>query len=85
MSDAIQSLYGSEDGDEWFADGHLDPEQMIQGALAWERDLGNTEDLPDADQMEVTHYWVIECEFNEEAYHIVAEGTPKAKPMTRAR
>ncbi len=81
------NVWCSEDGGEWFAEGHIKREAMIAGVLACEKESGDFDDFEaeyDPSEMKVSHYWVIECEHNTEACHIVAEGTPKAIPMTMA-
>lgn len=77
-------VWCGEEGDEWYAMGHVDPEKMREGVAEDVKQLGNPEDLPKLEDLEITHYWVLQCEFNEEAFHIVAEGTPRAEPITRA-
>ena len=80
------NVYGDEDGDYWYASGHLNVADMMEAVIKWEKEgivgrLG-------ADEIDIdSHgtYYVVEDPSNSERYKVVGEEYPGAQPMTQIR
>jgi hypothetical protein len=84
------TFWGTEDGDSWFADGHHDRGVSIEAVKRHEEEVSGEvfEELAGAIErgdLTVEHYWVIECDQDDEVFHVVAEGTKGAQPMTMVK
>ena len=80
------NVYGDEDGDYWFASGHLNVADMMEAVLKWEKEV--TDDLLGADDIDIeTHrnYYVVPDPENDERFKIVTHAYPGAEPMTSIR
>lgn len=76
--------WSSEDGNEWFIEGHVTPLTMFWAAYRSELDVaGDTEALEGAfSYWRVSHYYVAEDPENEERVEVVSREHPRAEPMT---
>lgn len=76
------NVYGDEDGDYWFASGHLGVDEMTAAVLAWEAEVAD--EIPSGDVDRLTHktYYVVEDPENSEMYQLVDHDFPGAQPMT---
>ena len=80
------NVYGDEDGDYWFASGHLEVSEMMEAVIKWEKEV--TDDLLGADDIDIeTHrnYYVVLDPENDERFKIVTHAYPGAEPMTSIR
>jgi len=80
------NVYGGEDGDYWYASGHLNVADMMEAVIKWEKEV--SDDLLGADDIDIdSHgtYYVVEDPDNSERYKVVGEDYPEAQPMTQIR
>lgn len=78
-------VYGDEDGDYWFASGHLSVDDMVTAVIDWECEVADPIDATDVDWATHSIYHVIEDPDNSERYLIVSHDHPNAQPMTSIR
>ena len=82
-----RSCWRNEDGDHWTIIGHFTDavarERVLECERYWAAPAGLDDELAALiAEATVERGWVIDCEWNEEAMHRVAEGTPGAYPVT---
>jgi len=78
-------VYGDEDGDYWFASGHLTVDEMTAAVLAWEAEVADEIPSGDVNRLTHSHYFVIEDPENSEMYKLVEGDVQGAQPMTSIR
>jgi hypothetical protein len=79
------NVYGDEDGETWFASGHLGVDYMITVVRQWEAEVA--EPIPEDEIDRLTHstYYVVLDPENEERLKLVDHDFPGAEPMTSIR
>ncbi len=81
-------LGDGEDGEMWFAQGHVPLAVMAAKVVEWEKDVGGDTTITAGENIDPTslsHYHVINDPDNEERYKIVPGTHPGARPMTSIR
>ena len=79
------NVYGNEDGEQWFATGHLTVEEMVTAAMRWEEEVADPIDREDFNLASHQNYYVVPDPADEERYLIVEADYPNAEPMTTIR
>ena len=82
---ADPNVYGDEDGDYWFASGHLEVHKMVDAVIAWESEVADPIDSRDINMGSHKTYYVIEDPENPEMYRVVNGDSVGAQPMTSIR
>ncbi len=82
---ADPNVYGDEDGDYWFASGHLDVIEMITAVRAWEAEVADPIRADEVDRFSHKHYYVVPDPLDDERYKVVEPHFPGAEPMTSIR
>ncbi len=85
--EALDTLvYGDEDGETWYAVGHLTEDEMVAAVMKWEAEVADAIDENEINRDSWGTYHVTPDPDSEEGrYQIVAPGHPKAEPMTLIR
>ena len=78
-------VYGDEDGDYWFASGHLSVGDMVKAVIAWESEVADPINVADIEVKSHSTYYVVEDPENSEKYKLVESDFPGAQPMTSIR
>jgi hypothetical protein len=79
------NVYGDEDGDYWFATGHVEVHKMVDAVIAWESEIADPIDSRDIDMGSHKTYFVIEDPDDSERYRVVNGDSVGAQPMTSIR
>lgn len=82
---ADPNVYGDEDGDFWFATGHLEVHKMVDVVIAWESEVADPIDSRDINMGSHSLYYVIPDPDDEERYRVVNGDSIGAQPMTSIR
>lgn len=79
------NIYGDEDGDFWFATGHVEVHKMVDAVIAWESEVADPIDSRDIDMGSHSTYYVVEDPKDSERFQLVDSDFPGAQPMTSIR
>lgn len=83
--DSAPNVYGDEDGDYWFASGHVEVDEMVKAVIEWESEVADPIGTDDVNRNSHHTYYVIEDSENSEMFKVVEEDHPGAQPMTSIR
>lgn len=77
------NIWGDEDGDRWFAEGHWPLDVMREAVIRFEREVGGfgltAENFTEA---RVSHYWIREDPEDEERFDVSPEPSEGFRPAT---
>ena len=83
--DPAPNVYGDEDGDYWFATGHLGVGEMVREVIAWESEVAEPISVADIEVKSHTTYYVVDDSKDSERFKVVDSDFPGAQPMTSIR
>lgn len=79
------NVYGDEDGDSWFATGHITAKEMVTAAMDWEAEVADPIEESEFDLSSHSNYYVVPDPNNDERYLVVDKDHAGAEPMTMIR
>lgn len=79
------NVYGDEDGEMWYATGHIGVEEMITAVRAWEAEVAEPIKSSAIDRLTHSTYYVVPDPKDAERYQLVDADFPCAQPMTSIR
>ena len=76
------NVYGDENGESWYAVGHIGVDEMVAAVMDWEAEVADAIDESEIERESHSIYYVVPDPDNEEKYLNVGGNHPKAEPMT---